>query len=136
MEKKKTNTNAKVLEEANAIINSEGSRKTITLISEYYEQQKLKLLIETLQKRDSDIIGQMVINENNLHLIEYGKKRSGRPKYNWYLNAISKYWQLIETQYKTEYRYTPLNLNDISQENTIIQAAEEGWPFSDKNFEF
>ena len=64
------------------------------------------------------------------------EKRSGRPKYNWYLNAIDKYWQLIKTKYKTEYRYTPLNLSDASQYNVITQTAEAGWPFTDKKNEF
>ena len=96
----------------------------------------MKKQIEILQKRNSDVTSQMVIKDSNLHLIEHGRKRSGRPKYNWYLNAIDKYWQLIKTKYKTEYRFTPLNLSDTSQYSVITQAAEEGWPFNDKNFQF
>ena len=96
-------------------------------MSEYYEEQKLKLLIETLQKRNSDVVGQTVLNGNNLHLIEHETKRSGRPKFNWYLNAIEKYWQLIKTKYNQAYRYEPLNLNNISHTNLILQAADEGW---------
>ena len=76
----KTNTNKKVIEEANAIIKNEGSNKEIVLISEFYEQQKLKLLIDILQKRASDVTSQMVINDSNLHLIEHGRKKVRQTK--------------------------------------------------------
>ncbi len=73
------------------------------------------------------MVGQIVINGDNLHLIEHETKRSGRPKFNWYLNALEKYWQLIKTKYKPEYRYTPLNINNSSHTNLILKAADEGW---------
>ena len=78
----KTNTNKNVIEHANNIIKEEGSKKTVKLMSEYYEERKLKLLIDTLQKRNNDVVGQFVINGTNLHLVERETKRSGRPKFN------------------------------------------------------
>ena len=116
-----------MLEDANNVIKAEGSKKTIKLMSEYYEEQKLKLLIDTRQKRNSDVGGQIVLNGNHLHPIEHETKRSGRPKFNWYLNALDKYWLLLKTKYNQTYRYEPLNLSNINHTNLILQAADEGW---------
>ena len=40
----------------------------------------MKLLIEIINARGTDITGQIVITENNMTLLEHETKRTGRPK--------------------------------------------------------
>ena len=123
----RTNTNQKVIEEANRIIENEGSQQEIIKISDYYEKQTMKLLIEIINARSNDITGQIVIRENSMQLIEHEVKRHGRPKFNWYLEAIEKYWNFIKTKHKIEYRYTAFDIQSQEQTNIIFQAAAKGW---------
>ena len=87
----------------------------------------MKLLVDIINARGTDITGQIVITENNMTLLEHEIKRSGRPKYNWCLDAIEKYWNKIKTEYRPEFRFDAFNIHDSNQKDIIFQAAAEGW---------
>ena len=122
----RTNTNKQILKTANEIIKGETEKaKEIIKISDYYEIQRRKWLIAVINNRGLDPTGLIVIEDDSLQLIEYGIKRCGRPKYNWYLHALDKYWKyLCEIKYNQKTKGN-FDIDNEEHTSTIIKAAEE-----------
>ena len=93
-------------------------------MSEYYEKQRKKLLIEILNGNEDDPTGHFIKQGNNLALIEYNKKRSGRPKYNWYLHALEKYWSYLYTNNRRVEMTRTFDIHNKVQTKIIIEEAQ------------
>ena len=96
--------------------------KQLIPISEYYEIQRRKLIIEIINTTtDNPIRG--VCADHNLQLIEHSGKRVGRPRHNWWTNAINKYWVHIRKYQCERLRRTEYDATSNEQINIIKQAA-------------
>ena len=116
-----------MFEDANNIVNEDGGKKDkeIITMSEYYEKQRRKLLAELVNNRDTDILSNITIVDDTLKLKEHNKKRVGRPKFNWYLNALEQYWNFIKAEHQTQYRFDMLDISNQEHTKVIIEAAKE-----------
>ena len=90
----RTNTNEHVYNSANhrAINQSNGGRgevKHVIPISEYYENQRRKIVIEIITQDESNPITSICIDTDTLKLKSYNNKRVGRPRNNWWEQAIA-----------------------------------------------
>ena len=54
----------------------------IIKISDYYEMQRRRLIIEIITKDATDPITNICIDRDTLHLKSYDTKRVGRPRFN------------------------------------------------------
>ena len=122
----KTNTNKQILKTANDIVKGEAAKaKEIIKIREYYEIQRRRWLIAVINNRGLDPTGLIVIEDDTLQLIEYGLKRVGRPKYNWYIQALNKYWEYLKSiNYNHNVRGN-FDIDNSMHTAIIIQAADE-----------
>ena len=136
------NTNKEVFRRADEAVNSYQARQTnvegifrkkrsIIPISEYYEQQRRKLFIEIVTRNLDDPIRGACCDEN-LQLIEHGKKRVGRPRNNWWEHTLINFWDYLRKEHNVEYRYTaldrrnPIHINALKQLAQRLQQLEGG----------
>ena len=63
--------------------------------------------------------------DDNLQLIEHGKKRVGRPRNNWWIAGITALWCKIRNKQGNEqYRWTALDLNDSAHRRLLKDSAQ------------
>ena len=95
----RANTNEHVFDTANRAINENRGRgrtpKYIIPISEYYESQRRKFIIEIITTENEDPITSICIDKETLKLNSYNSRRVGRPRNNWWTQAIANYWNYL-----------------------------------------
>ena len=99
------------------------------------KQGKRQLLIDIMNGRNSEITSKTVITQDTLKLIEHETKRVGRPRYNWYVSAIDKYWDNIKTEYKREHRFAPFDIGNEVQCKIMIQAADKHGAYNKNKYQ-
>ena len=55
------------------------------------------LIIEIINTQQTDPIRNICIDTESLQLMEYITKRLGRPRHNWWNQALSKFWSQVDT---------------------------------------
>ena len=104
-------------------------------MSEYYEKQKRKLIINIIIKQPTEIGQESDTHDPiktaytgpTLKLNEYSKKVVGKPKYNWWIKGLEAYWEYIAQNKLTTYEGQQLQWNSKKHMEIIQLAAMAGW---------
>ena len=132
----RTNTNRAVFLRANQIINNYDNRhiqddrfrqrKQIIPISEFYEIQRRKLIISIINAPADNPVRQ-VCADDALRLIEYGVRRVGRPRHNWWIHGLQQYWKYATEHYAPALVHTTFNIDNQEHTHFLVQAASQNW---------
>ena len=97
--------------------------KLIIPISEYYEQQRRKLITEIIDATRDDPIKKVCVDDQ-LHLVEHDGKRIGRPRNNGLINAVLNYWEYLR---RNQFKGISMefNFNNPAHVATIKRAVEQ-----------
>jgi len=88
----RSNTNDKVIREANRSAGLEGSNKALTKMSRYYTELRSKRGIRVLKARDSDP-AKFSSFCSTAKGWEFSNKRVGRPKIKWVSEMLKQLWE-------------------------------------------
>ena len=132
----RANTNYIVFKRANDEVNAWDVRrrgnggfsekKEIIPISEYYEQRRRKLIAEIVMSTDGDPIGDICVDRNTLRLKDYGTRRVGRPRNNWWNCGIKQYWEYLQQFHIMEIRGQQYDENNIRHVQHVKEAIVQG----------
>jgi len=134
----RANSNEHVFRVANDSINTWDARrreggegfkpeKRIIPISEYYEQQRRKLIIAVLRSPQTDPITDICVDKSTLKLKDYETRRVGRPRFNWWIHGLHNYWAYLTRKYLPHYRTQEFSIENREHLVMIELAANNGW---------
>ena len=134
----RTNSNEHVFRVANETVNGwderrrEGGKgfkpsKQIMRISDYYELQRRKLITTILQSPQEDPITNKCVDKSTLSLKGYATRRVGRPRFNWWVQGLQKYWENLTREYLPHYRAQEFSQECREHLVLIELAARNGW---------
>ena len=112
----RSNTNARLLEEASMLAFGQGSHRKITLFSEFYANRRAKLLGHVIRASIGDPLRQVTLEPFTATRPSYGKKRVGKPRHNWTRETKSYVWT-HKLNKRSAY------LETAAQDNLIQDAA-------------
>ena len=99
--------------------------KQIIPISDYYEIQRRKLIIDIIQATNDNLI-RRICADLNLELVQYTGKRVGRPQNNRWIIGIVKFWEFLRRrQTYIAYRWTTFDSNSHDYIAVQYQAAHD-----------
>ena len=112
----RSNTNARLLEEASKLAYGAGSTKKISLFSDFYANRRAKLLGHVIRATTNDPLRQVTLEPYSATRPSYGKKRVGKPRHNWTKETKSYVWT-HKLHKRVAYKET------TAQDNIIQNAA-------------
>ena len=126
----RTHTNSYVYAKAEQFLNQHRergqTRKSIIKISEYYETQRRTLIADIICAESSDPIRQVTLQEGSLKQVDYGYRRVGGKRNNWWEKGVAGYWDAVKRELPPDLRYSSYNESCPIQEQHITAAAREG----------
>ena len=121
------NTNEHIMNTAETEINkhnNSGTHKTITKLSEYYEQQRLKTTAQIIHHKNSeDERVNITFNKENLEINEYEKKRVGRPKHAWWTFSLQSIWTQAQ-EHDEALKYSIMDTSKEEHRRAIQKEAK------------
>ena len=93
----RTNTNERLLAEANLQAQRNNDEDRIKLFSEAYKEQRGKSCVRLLQRRVSDPIRHTTLEPTG-SIWDFPHKRVGRPKAKWIAEGLGDLWEAMKKQ--------------------------------------
>ena len=123
----RTHTNAFVYRSAERELNrgnkSGDKHKTLIKLSDYYDIQRRTLIADIIKADAADPIREITIEAEGLRQIDYGFRRVGGKRNNWWEKGIENYWDKIKKELPPALRYASYNQQDPIQIQHLIEAA-------------
>ena len=101
----RTNTNAKVISEANRKMEEEGCKKQVMQFSEAYRKAKTKHYVKLITSPE-DEPSRCVTFASDMRAWEHTNRRQGRPKLKWANETAKEYWEQNCGNLAAEYHHT------------------------------
>ena len=121
----RANTNERVFEKANAVINASTNRqeKTVENFQAIYQKRKLQLFQRVAAASNADPMRQASLRANTVHPVEYGIRRVGRPRARWATDAARLYWNAVRGNFTDPYYRTTFDANSQVHCDLLANAA-------------
>ena len=116
------NTNELVFRRANALAGTTHKKQDIVPMSVFYERQRRNAVKEIIAAEMNNPIRSVCANEN-LRLIEHATKRIGRPRNNWWVQALTNFWNYLREQRIPAYRYVDLDVSNPDHISILIEQS-------------
>ena len=97
-------------------------RKQIIPMGECYENIRRHLLIRILSADPQDPIRAICVGEDMWDLKEYDTKRVGRPRNNWWMEGMRKYWELLTRSFYPQFANIAYDGNNPLHLATLREA--------------
>ena len=93
-------------------------------ISEHYEDQRRKFVIEVIGSTPDDPIPGACA-DNDIQLVEHTGKRVGRPRNNWWVNAVINYWECLRQHQFEQFGAGNLDWNNTAHIAFLKRATAQ-----------
>ena len=121
------NTNAVIYSHANLIANITDPNKKIGPLSDYVDNQAVKLIADILKSDNSDPRRQVCFNPDTGTIVRTEKLRQYGPRVHWLNQTIQRIWDRFELWRNLGLEeHTPFQERDIEHGDTLMLAAKHG----------
>ena len=128
----RTNTNEFVYSQAQEELKrgrrEANPRQEICKISEFYEMQRRRLIASIIGGDDSDPIKCITLEPGNFKQIDYGFRRIGGKRNNWWEKGLESIWKVIQQVdgQDINIRYSNFNADNDLHVETLKKALKDG----------
>ena len=122
----RANSNAKVMEKANAALETEGSRRKVQMFSKAYIRGRTKRCARLLMQRPSEPTRYTTLQHDN-HIWNFSVKRIGRPKDKWTAFGLKDLWKKareLHTDLQSRHLAFKTNKVHTTSNRSIISALD------------
>ena len=81
---------------------------------------------QTVQTDQTDLIADICIDTTTLALKDYGTRRVGRPRYNWWEHGLQHYWDYLTKEPLHQYNGHAFSQTNRAHAELLKQAAHDG----------
>ena len=103
----------------------EQQAKMIKPISEYLSERRKWLLAKLITLRDTDPVAKITFDPTTLQPPDYGKRRVGQPRLNWYKVTLQDFWQEVKDTFEQSRHQGQLDLNNPVHIQGILELAQQ-----------
>ena len=100
--------------------------KRLSKLSSYYELQRRTLIADVVKAEADNPIKEVVIEGDGLKQLDYGFRRWGGKRNNWWEKGIHYYWNVIKKDLQPHLRYAQYDEHNQEHRNCIGEAAQQG----------
>ena len=97
-------------------------QKPVTMLTDYHRNARINLLVKLIAERDKDP-GTSVTFNPDLSPMDWGKKRVGQPRKNWYKITIEDLWTEVKKNIDTVKYASVLDFGNRTHTQAIRQYA-------------
>ena len=117
-------SNKRVWEEAAAEI-GDGGTKGLQRLSEYHEHSRIRLLCKLITNRHVEAGAAATFDAETLRPHDYGKRRVGRPRLNWYQCTMESLWELAKRSSESIRYAGAIDLGNAAHVQHLLRQAAE-----------
>ena len=100
--------------------------KTIEKLSDFYELQRRTLIADIIIADDRDPVREITLDPGSLTQVDYGIRRVGGKRNNWWEKGISGYWDVIKKTLIPHFRYAAWDDTNFAHIQLMQEAAGQG----------